>query len=172
MVQICAKVGYLRIDVDLVFPFELRPHASELKGVGSLSIWALVACSKNQAAAYLRFRAVSRVDIVENIDVHIVEDNAVRIGGRWTIVENVAKYDTCLGRRDLDSGLDALERVGAKSVLRWSFDELQIAKSCEFNRQVLESFRGLVDNQNVYTRENCQLADVMCYCMIVRAYPV
>lgn len=128
------QIHNVRVNVHLVLPLKLGPHASELL-LGT-------AC---------------RLDVVHDIDVDVVEDYAGRLGrsGRrlgvlvLRFVDDVAKDDAGLGRGDFDCCLDALEGVGAQGVARGTLDQLEVAERCEFDAQVLERLRGLVDDEDV-----------------------
>jgi hypothetical protein len=66
------------IDVDLILPLKFGPHATELSLV-----------------------AVGGINIVEDVDVDIVEHYAVRVARNVSVVEDVAKDDASLCRRNL-----------------------------------------------------------------------
>lgn len=66
------------VDIDLIFPLKLQPHASKL----GLS-------------------AVGGVDIVHDVNVDIVENDAVHVKGRRAIIYDITKNDTRFSRRDL-----------------------------------------------------------------------
>lgn len=53
---------------------------------------------REESKTYLSLVAVSRVDIVENVDVNVIQDNTVRIGSASSIVEDVPKYDSSFSR--------------------------------------------------------------------------
>lgn len=87
------------VDIDFVLPLKFSPHAAEL----GLS-------------------AVRRVDIVHDIDMNVVQDDAVAISSTLCVVYNVAKDNASLGGRDFDRCFDNEERVRCKIMCRWAVD--------------------------------------------------
>ena len=76
------EVGERRVDRHLVLPLELGPHLPEL-GLG----------------------ARGGHDVVHDVDVDVVEDYHVSVGGgRAAVVHDVAKDDAVLRRCNLRSG--------------------------------------------------------------------
>lgn len=89
---------------------------------------------------HLSLVAVRGADVVEDVDVDVVEHHAARVCRRRAVVEDVAKDDAGLGRRDLDGQrgrsaghrtdldgrLDALESHGPDGVRARSLDELEV----------------------------------------------
>jgi hypothetical protein len=87
-------IRHLVIHVDPVLPFELGPHAPELRR------WLVRKGSKGERD-YLGLITIRRLDVVHNIDVDIVQDNA-SLGHVGAFPENGAEDDTGFRRRHLD----------------------------------------------------------------------
>jgi hypothetical protein len=117
MLEVDSEIRNGSIDVDLILPFEFGPHASELA-----------------------FRAVRGVDVIQDIDVHVIQNDIVAIARSWTVVEDIAEDDACFRRGHFDSGFNALEGVRSERVLKRSLDKLQVAQSSELDRHVLQRF--------------------------------
>lgn len=47
---------------------------------------------------HLHLIAVRRVDVIQNIDMDIIENDAMRISGGSTVVEDISENDSSLGR--------------------------------------------------------------------------
>ena len=94
--------------------------------------------------------------------MNVIQDHAMRIACSRTVVEDVAKNNSCLSRGDFDGSLDTLKAMGAECILHWSFDKLQIPKSGEFDGKILECFGCLVDYE--YVKVNIELMYVdVCF---------
>ena len=105
------------VHIDLVFPFELGPHAAELSRSKIYQLTASRVCLRPD----LRLITVSRLDVVEDIDMNVVQHDCSTIASCMPIVEDVAEDNACFGRRHLDGRLDALKAVRPKRVSYWSF---------------------------------------------------
>lgn len=115
------------VDVNLVLPLELGPHAPELSLV-----------------------AVSGLDVVHDVDVNVVEhDRRADLADSLPVVNDVSKDDSRFRRRDLDGCFDGVEGVRTEGVGCWTFDELEVSEGGELDREVLEGFRGLVDDEDL-----------------------
>lgn len=115
------------VNVDLVLPLELGPHTPELSLV-----------------------AVSGLDVVHDVDVNVVEhDRRRNLADSLSVVDDVSKDDSGLRRRDLDGRFDGVEGVRTEGVGCWTFDEFEVSEGGELDREVLEGFRGLVDDENL-----------------------
>ena len=86
-----------RGDVDTVLPLELGPHAPELK---SLTVSAMVNELLCSGCTDLLLRAIRRLDVVHDVDVHIVQDHNSPVIA--TLVDYVAKNGSSLCARNLD----------------------------------------------------------------------
>ena len=117
MLEVDSKIRNGSINVDFVLPFEFGPHASELA-----------------------FCAVGGVDVVQDIDVHVIQNDIMAIACSWTVVEDIAEDDACFRRGHFDSGFNALEGMRSESVLKRPLDKLQITESSELDRHILQRF--------------------------------
>lgn len=107
---------------------------------------------------HLSLIAVRRVDVVKNVDVDVVEDDASAVGGPGPIIKDVAKDDARLGARDLDRRLDALEAVRAEGVRDGPLGNLEVAQRRKFDRQILQRVHRLVDDEHIEV--DVELVDV------------
>lgn len=140
-------VPYIGVDVNLVLPFELAPHASELEKNDINSLLMLII---HKMMHYLCLCAVCWVDVVHNINVDIVQyHHAAVFVCIVGIIDNVAKDDTGLCGRNFDRGLDGEERVRGKVVCDRSVHKLEVAQGGKLDCKVLKGFICLVDDQNI-----------------------
>lgn len=116
----------LGVDVDLVLPFEFGPHGSEL-----------------------RLRALRRLDVVHDVDVNIVENNDIGVDSLLALVQYVAENDTRVGRRNLDGCLDVDKVVRADILRWWALYNLEVAKRCKLDGEILQCLCRLVDEEHV-----------------------
>jgi hypothetical protein len=99
---------------------------------------------------HLSFIHVCGLDVIHDVNMHIIQHNVdACVRSSWLVVYHIAKDDTRLGRGHLDRRLDVMEGVWSERVRCGTFNKLEIAESCELDRQVLERVVGLVDNENV-----------------------
>jgi len=116
----------LGVDVDLVLPFEFRPHGSEL-----------------------RLCALRRLDVVHDVDVNIIENDHVGVDALFALVQNVAEDDTRVSRRNLDGCLD-VDKVVRADVLRWwALNNLEVTKCCKLDCEILQCLGRLVHEKHV-----------------------
>ena len=83
-----------RGDVDTVLPLELGPHAPELKSLTVSAMANELLCS---GCTDLLLRAIRRLDVVHDIDVDVVQDDALLCQTR-PFPENAAEDDTSFRR--------------------------------------------------------------------------
>jgi len=65
-----------------------------------------------------------RLDVVHDVDMHVVQDDHVGVDALFAFVKHVAEDDTGVGRRNLDGRLQVDEVVRANVLCRWSLDDL------------------------------------------------
>ena len=81
-----------------------------------------------ETITYLGLSAVRRLDVVHDINVDVVQDDAL-LGHSRSFPQDASKDDTSFCRRNLDSGLDTLETMRSDGIDRRPLHELQIAQS-------------------------------------------
>jgi hypothetical protein len=127
MLQILGEICQRGVDGYFVFPLELGPHLSEL-GVG----------------------AGRRYYVVHDVDVDVVQDHHVAVGGgAGHVVHDVPEDDTVLGGRDLDVSLNVAEIFRGQHHRLGLLDQFQVAQSRQLESAILQSVVGLVDDQHV-----------------------
>ncbi|KAH3664212.1 hypothetical protein OGAPHI_004563 [Ogataea philodendri] len=126
LVQILLQGGQVRLDADLVLPFELVPHLSELG-----------------------LRTRSRLDVVHDVHVQVRQNHNRVLVSVLSVVNDVSKDHTGVRRRDLDGGLYTVEPVWTNVLGRWLVHHLQVAQRGKLQTQVAQRAGGLVNKQNV-----------------------
>ena len=85
---------------------------------------------------YLLLGTVCWLDVVHDIDVDIVQNDALLRHSR-TLPQDATKDDTCFGRGHLDRRLDALEAMRGDRVKGGSLDKLEVTQCRKVEAQVL-----------------------------------
>ena len=125
--EVLVQVVERGVDGHLVFPLELCPHLPKL-----------------------RLRARCRHDVVHDVDVDVVQDDHVAVGGRGpAVVHDVAKDDPILRGGHLHVGLDTAEVHGAEHHRLRPLHQLQVSEGGQLDGAVLERVRRLVDDEHV-----------------------
>ena len=72
---------------------------------------------------YLSLGAVRRLDVVHNIDVNVVQDDAL-FSHSWSLPQDAPENDTSFCRRNFDGSFDALEAMWSNGIDRGPLHEL------------------------------------------------
>ncbi|KAH3684068.1 hypothetical protein WICPIJ_004970 [Wickerhamomyces pijperi] len=78
-------------------------------------------------------KTATKLDVIHDIDMHVVQDHHTRLGTVPTVVDNVTKYHTSIGRGDLDSGGDLEKSMWWDVLCGWFINDFQITQSGEIN---------------------------------------
>eukprot|EP00756_Hemistasia_phaeocysticola_P010927 Hpha_TRINITY_DN15065_c5_g11::TRINITY_DN15065_c5_g11_i1::g.125148::m.125148 len=127
VVQILLERADVGAHHDLVLPFELHPHRTELRG-----------------------RARARVHVVHNVDVDVVHNDHIAIVRRpRNVVHDVAEDDTSLRGRDLQVRVDLHFLARGQSVGLRALAKLQVTHGGQLDGEALEGVARLVHNQHL-----------------------
>jgi len=117
-----------RTYVTVVVTLTLFSHSNSVHILRNLYYWSARRPGFIETRTYLSFSAVRRLNVVHDINVDVIQDDAL-LGHSWSLPQDASKDDTSFCRRNLNGSLDTLEAMRSDGIDRRPLHELQIAQS-------------------------------------------